>query len=302
MQESRLFKIVYYLLDHGQATAPQLAEHLEVSIRTIYRDIDALSAAGIPIYAQSGRNGGIRLWDDFVLDKALLSDREKQTILTALQSMPLLHGDDDAPTLQKLSALFRLDPQHWLEIDVSRWGNSDNDQKKFESLKTAILHHHCVKIRYASSYETIGERVIHPHKLLYKDKAWYLHAFCVKSNDWRTFKCNRILSLQVLEEHFLPQVAEPSVDSPKPADDTANEAILLRFPKEMAYRVYDEFDDTQIKRGKNGDLIVSVNMRVDAWLIAFLLSFATQVDVLSPIALKHELAIQAKQIYEKNKS
>ena len=59
MQESRLFKIVYYLLDKGRATAPELAEYFEVSVRTIYRDIDALSGAGIPIYAETGRNGGI---------------------------------------------------------------------------------------------------------------------------------------------------------------------------------------------------------------------------------------------------
>jgi site-specific DNA recombinase len=72
MQESRLFKIVYHLLDKGRATAPELAEKFEVSVRTIYRDIDALSGAGIPIYAEAGRNGGIYLMNDFILDKAVL--------------------------------------------------------------------------------------------------------------------------------------------------------------------------------------------------------------------------------------
>ena len=80
MQESRLFRIVYYLLDKGRATAPELAEHFEVSVRTIYRDIDTLSGAGIPIYAETGRNGGIYLMKGFVLDKAVLSDEEKQEI------------------------------------------------------------------------------------------------------------------------------------------------------------------------------------------------------------------------------
>ena len=64
MQESRLFKIVYHLLDKGRATASELAEKFEVSVRTIYRDIDALSGAGIPIYAEAGRNGGIYLMND----------------------------------------------------------------------------------------------------------------------------------------------------------------------------------------------------------------------------------------------
>ena len=83
MQESRLFKIIYHLLDKEHTTAAELAQMFEVSVRTIYRDIDALSEAGIPIYAETGRNGGIRLMNDFVLDKTILSEREKQASLWA---------------------------------------------------------------------------------------------------------------------------------------------------------------------------------------------------------------------------
>ena len=94
MQESRLFRIVYYLLDKGRATAPELAEHFEVSVRTIYRDIDTLSGAGIPIYAETGRNGGIYLMKGFVLDKAVLSDEEKQEIPERAACAGRLHGCD----------------------------------------------------------------------------------------------------------------------------------------------------------------------------------------------------------------
>ena len=76
MKESRLFKIIYHLLDKGHTTAPELAKKFEVSVRTIYRDIDALSDAGIPVYAEAGRNGGIRFLHGFVLDKAVLSKEE----------------------------------------------------------------------------------------------------------------------------------------------------------------------------------------------------------------------------------
>ena len=131
MQESRLFKIVYYLLDKGQATAPELAKKLEVSVRTIYRDIDSLSAAGIPIYTEAGRTGGIRLMNDFVLNKAILSEKEKQEILTALQSINATLNTSNSQTLQKLSALFHQDSENWLEVDFSRWGNKDSDNDKF---------------------------------------------------------------------------------------------------------------------------------------------------------------------------
>ena len=202
MQESRLFKILYHLLDKGQATAPELAEKFEVSVRTIYRDIDALSGAGIPIYTETGRNGGIHLLNEFVLDKAMLSEEEKQEILAALQSIHITRNMDGSRTLQKLSALFQLHSENWLEVDFSRWGNPGYDNETFELLKSAVIRCRNVKLRYAGSCEEIRERTVQPYKLVYKAKAWYLQAFCTEKQDWRVFKLNRILELEVLEEGF----------------------------------------------------------------------------------------------------
>lgn len=298
MQESRLFKILYHLLDKGQATAPELAERFEVSVRTIYRDIDALSGAGIPVYTEAGRNGGIHLLNDFVLDKAVLSEAEKQEILAALQSIHITRNMDGSRTLQKLSALFQLHSENWLEVDFSRWGNPGYDNETFELLKSAVIRHRSVKLRYAGSYEEIRERTVQPYKLVYKAKAWYLQAFCTEKQDWRIFKLNRILELKALEEGF------SQLNPPGPIETFEGEypKVTLRFPKEMSYRVYDEFDKAQIQRQENGDLIVSANMPEDPWLIGFLLSFGTRVDILSPAHLKEAVAEQAKLIYEKNRT
>lgn len=298
MQESRLFKILYHLLDKGQATAPELAERFEVSVRTIYRDIDALSGAGIPVYTEAGRNGGIHLLNDFVLDKAVLSEAEKQEILAALQSIHITRNMDGSRTLQKLSALFQLHSENWLEVDFSRWGNPGYDNETFELLKSAVIRHRSVKLRYAGSYEEIRERTVQPYKLVYKAKAWYLQAFCTEKQDWRIFKLNRILELKALEEGF------SQLNPPGPIETFEGEypKVTLRFPKEMSYRVYDEFDKAQIQRQENGDLVVSANMPEDPWLIGFLLSFGTRVDILSPAHLKEAVAEQAKLIYEKNRT
>lgn len=297
MQESRLFKIIYYLLDQGHATAPELAERFEVSVRTIYRDIDALSEAGIPVYAETGRNGGIYLMKDFVLDKAVLSEEEKQDILMAVKSLQMTQDMSDSQTLRKLSALFQLPSENWLEVDFSRWGNKAFDNEKFARLKLAVVQGRNVKIQYANSYGMINERIVEPYKLVYKGKAWYLKAFCTEKQDWRIFKLNRILDLAVLEEGFeyrdFPVLPEPF--------EKENTQILLRFPKEMAYRVYDEFDKTQVRQEEDGNFIVSANMPEDAWLTGFLLSFGTQVEILSPAHLRDAVAEQAKLIFEKNK-
>lgn len=297
MRESRLFKIVYHLLDQGQTTAPELAEKFEVSVRTIYRDIDALSGAGIPVYAETGRNGGIHLMRGFVLDKALFSEEEKQEILTAMQSINTVRNINSSQTLQKLSAMFHLDSEDWLEVDFSRWSSKEFDNEKFELLKSAVIHRKQVKIRYVRSYEAASERVVQPYKLIYKSKAWYLRAFCTERWDWRIFKLNRILDLEILSESF-PQRDFPKV--PEASQEEYNQ-ITLRFPREMAYRVYDEFVPTQVQVQANGDLVASAKMPEDPWLIGFLLSFGTQVEVLSPTYLKEALAKEAKSIYEKNK-
>lgn len=297
MKESRLFKIVYYLLGKGQATAPELAGKFEVSIRTIYRDIDALSGAGIPVYTEPGRNGGIYLMDNFVLDKTILSKEEKQEILTALQSINFAQNINSSQTLQKLSAIFHLNSENWLEVDFSRWGNTGTDNKKFESLKSAVINQRYVKILYANSCGIINERIIQPLKLSYKSKSWYLKAYCTKKQDYRIFKLARIIDFEVLADVFckskFPELNE--------ASEQACNTVVLRFPEYMSYRVYDEFDKTIVTQKENGYLTVSAEMPENEWLIGYLLSFGTQVDIIEPAYLKEIVAEEAKKIYKKYK-
>lgn len=298
MKESRLFKIVYYILDKGQATASELADKLEVSVRTIYRDIDALSEAGIPVYAEAGRNGGIYLMKDFVLDKAIFSDKERQEIIFSLQSLNATQSINNEDTLSKLCAVFNMGSENWLEVDFSRWGDKKFDNEKFELLKSAVLQRKCIKIQYASSYGEISKRIVQPLKLMYKSISWYLKAYCTEKKDYRLFKLSRIIDVEVLEERFhMRSFPESDENLAQP-----HNPVVLRFPREMAYRVYDEFDKTQVEQQENGDLIVSADMPEDAWLTGFLLSFGTQVDIIAPIYLKEIIAEQAKLIYEKNKS
>lgn len=298
MQESRLFKIIYYLLDKGSGTAPELAERFEVSVRTIYRDVDALSSAGIPVYTETGRNGGIHLLDDFVLHKTVLSEQEKREILSALQGLTIVSGAYEKDIIEKLSALFNVPFVNWLEVDFSRWGEKPQDNKKFELLQTAIIHNRCVKIFYADSYGKRYERIIQPLKLSYKSKDWYLKAYCRLKQDFRLFKLNRILKWELLEECFTPMPFPEVQDTPM----QTNSKIMLCFPGEKAYRVYDEFDTNQIKIAENGDLTVTAEMPEDEWLVGYLLSFGTQVEIIEPLRLKEAVAKAAKEIYEKNKA
>ena len=119
MQESRLFRIVYYLIEKGKSTAPELAQKFEVSARTIYRDIDVISSAGIPIYATQGKNGGIIIDENFTLDRSMLSKKEKEQILSGLQALFVANSNNTNELLTKLGALFHLKTTNWIEVDFS---------------------------------------------------------------------------------------------------------------------------------------------------------------------------------------
>ncbi len=297
MSDSRLFKILYYLLDRKHATAPELAEEFEVSTRTIYRDVEALSSAGIPVYTEPGRNGGICLLQDFILDKTIFSEGEQQELLTALQGISATGYMGGKEMLTKLSALFHVTAENWLEVDFSHWGKRAYDSSKFEQLKTAVIQCREVTIVYESSGSGRSTRIVQPLKICYKSKEWYLKAFCTKKQDFRIFKLNRIVELEPSENTFVPK------PYPEEKNDFQQDfpQIVLLFSKETAYRVYDEFDKTEMELQENGDLLVRTEMPVDPWLIGYLLSFGTQVEIVEPDGLRNMLAAQAQEIYRKHK-
>ncbi|MDR2897370.1 MAG: HTH domain-containing protein, partial [Spirochaetaceae bacterium] len=128
LQTGRLFEIVYILLERGTVTAGELAKRFGVSTRTIYRDIDSLSAANIPLYTDRGKGGGIRLLGDFVMNKALLSEDEQNEILFALQSLKAAEGAEVEPILLRLSGIFKRDSVDWIDMDFSGWGGGDTEK------------------------------------------------------------------------------------------------------------------------------------------------------------------------------
>lgn len=289
MSESRLFKILYYLLDKGTVTAPELAKKFEVSVRTIYRDIDMLSGAGIPVYTTTGHGDGIHLFDNFVLKKSLLSEQEMQDILIGVQSLSAVQYPDTDGVMSKLKATFQIAESDWIEIDFSRWGSIVEKEKQyFEMLKRSILGRQEIQFLYYNSLGEVSQRRCQPLKMVYKDKAWYLYAYCLKRNDYRLFRISRIKELLVTDQYFKSHsemkesVFSLMEEMGKPI------TIELSFPKEVSYRVYDTFEDDVIKW--NGQEIrVNVTLPETEWLYSFIMSFGNQISILYPISLKEKI-------------
>lgn len=150
MQINRLFEIVYILLDKKTATAKEFAERFEVSSRTIYRDIETLSAAGIPVYMSKGKGGGISLLPDFVLNKVVLTDDEKTNILSSLKAVNSVNLSETDTALEKLSSLFGGENTDWIEVDFTSWVNTEDEKNVFNTIKSSILSKKVISFFYAS--------------------------------------------------------------------------------------------------------------------------------------------------------
>ena len=128
-------------MEKPQMTAKELADIFEVSQRTIYRDIDKLTMAGIPIYTNQGKHGGVSILPDYVLDKAVLTTEEKNKIMESLSALNEVSLTVDDDSISKLRSFLGKQYQDWIEIEFSSWGNSSEDAATFERIKNAILGH-----------------------------------------------------------------------------------------------------------------------------------------------------------------
>lgn len=286
---NRLFEIVYILMEKKKVTAKELADKFEVSTRTIYRDIEILSRANIPIYMSQGKDGGIGILDEYVLNKAVLSEEEQNQILFALQGMKKISGQEDKNTLEKLSLLFNRKVNDWIKVDFSNWGKENSQDKKFDIIKLAILNKKLIEFIYYNSNGQETKRIVEPLQIWFKDKSWYLISYCRLKEDYRIFKIARIKEIKILDEHFERKLPK----EPKEKNSNFKNILLeLEISKEMAYRVYDEFEYHEIAKKENGDFIVKVEYPENEWVYGYLLSFGEHIKVLSPNRVKEIIKIK----------
>lgn len=286
MKVNRLFEIIYILLNREKITAKELANHFEVSTRTIYRDVEDLSAGGIPIYMSKGKNGGISLLSGYVLDRKVLSEAEKTDILSALQSLNALDKSSVDETLTKISTFFGYNNQSYYEIDFDDWGNSITDQ--FEKSKRAIILKKHLSFDYLSSLNKRSKRIVEPYKLWFKGKHWYLRAYCLNKNAMRTFRFSRMREVEIMEEPFIPRTIDQTHHDQDPDFNWVMETVL-RIEPDMAYRVLDEFSEKDVVQNEDGSFTVRMRAIEDAWLYGYILSFGSSAKVIYPSELHHTI-------------
>ena len=302
MKMNRLFEITIILLNKGSVTAKELADRFGVSTRTIYRDIDVLSATGVPVYMNKGNGGGIHLLENYAINRTLISEQESENLLLAIKTLQATQYPELDMVMEKLGAIFRHAPGHdWVEVDFSPWGSTPNDQNKFNDIKRAMLQRQVLCFDYVNGEGHKSSRQAEPAKLLFKDNAWYLVAYCRQRLARRTFRISRMKNLKILSETFAPKTESVPEQAESKAGHATVVSLKLCFQAKVLNRLYDYFDDSLITPNADGSFTLQVSLPEGEWLYGYILSLGSFVEVQEPEQIRKIIASrlrQALKIYE----
>ena len=290
MKIDRLFSIVQILVNKKTVKASELANKFNVSVRTIYRDIEVLSTNGIPIYSTQGKGGGISILDNYSIDKAMVSEDEQNKIIMALQSVNATGQIDVKDSLIKLKNVFKKKDTDWIEIDFSGWEQSQEEKDNFELLKESILTLKCVRFSYYNNKGEVLKRIIEPYKLIFKQNKWYVYAYCKNRNDFRFFKLTRIEEIEALDETFIKK-ENTKVDMNYIINEVEEIRVKLKINMSAASRVYDEFRKGKIVKCNNESLIVEVNIPKREWIYNYFLGYGDDLEILEPKDIRNDFKI-----------
>ncbi len=305
MKFSILLEMVFDLLSKRKVTAAYFAEKFELSIRTVYRYIDDLSLAGVPIQVLRGREGGICISDSYKLPKGFMTKEEYESAIEALQMMyAQLPEERFLDAKRKLSAQVKAETRDFslsaevgsILVDGGTWGDSGAFADKLRLFEECIKERLFVDVEYHSRAGEYTQRRIEPHVLVCKQGVWYLYAFCHKKREFRLFRVGRIRSSVKTEEKFnrRPFTRE---DIPLRFATMETDFIDVRFAvSEKGFAEVQDWLGNENLRKSNGEWYADVALPDDPYLVQKILGMGESVKVLAPDALRKKVALAAANI------
>ena len=289
MKIDRLIGILSILLQKEMVTAPELAEQFEVSRRTINRDIESLCKAGIPIKTSQGTGGGISIMNGYRMDRTILTSRDMQMIMAGLRSLDSVAGSSYyGQLMEKIQAGSSelVSGKESILIDLSSWYKTTL-APKISMIQDAIETRHLLEFKYfAPSGES--NRTIEPYYIVFKWTSWYVYGWCLKRNDYRLFKLNRMDKVLVLDKGFecrsvpLPDM---SAELMYPRDIK----VKALFDPDTKWRLVEEFGTDCCGETKDGKILFSADYSDMDNLVSWMLTFGDKVEVLEPQEVRERL-------------
>ena len=305
MQIDQLFEFVYILIDKKQVTAKEMSKHFGVSVRTIYRWMDALSVSGVPVYSMKGRGGGIAISEKYALDKRILSEEERLAIVSSVKAFNSLSGNPasavnvNIKAAEKISGLVTKDTD-WLEVDFAPWSPEGSEVRNlFGILRDSILKKRQITFDYFTGDGRSEKRTVHPWKLVFRGQSWYLSGWCTTRKAERFFKRTRMRNLALTSKSAnITRNIAVSEPAKTPEFSAPLIQIKAKITQEKISYLMDSFICSEIKPQKNGFVNVIFTAPDTPWLCEILLSFGPQIKIISPAKVKNKIAEMAGEISE----
>lgn len=301
MKIQRLLSLTSILAGTDRITVQELADRLEVSKRTIFRDLNTLNCAGIPIVSYPGIGGGVAIVEGYKIGRKVLSTDDTEKIFTALNGLKSIDGDASITNLiaklvpEKETTVFS---QSDYVIDLSSWFRDSIVHEKISGLHRAIRERRCVRLEYISKASR-SVRTVEPHKFVFKQSSWYVYAFCRNRDAFRLFKVSRIVSYEILDERFQLRPIQAIEFGNNYGDELFSRQnqvepveIVLEYDLPDEFDLANKIDASFFLRPMKGQANCGqIRFRVSnlAWAADLVFSLLNKVRVISPPALREEM-------------
>ncbi|KPV57499.1 hypothetical protein QJ48_21725 [Paenibacillus sp. A3] len=300
MRLDRLFSITMMLLNRKRISATDLAARFEVSLRTIYRDMETINRAGIPVVSFSGSDGGYEIMQSYRLDRQYLSLEDLYSIYSALRGMQSATGDTGmAELLDRIGALIS-DKLHDLDTSgmLLDFAPASGSKGHLRTLHLAIKELRLVELDYMDIHGAETQRMVEPMGLYLKSNAWYLWGYCRVRFALRVFRLSRMNRVRVMSETFSRRgLSIEDIDADRARSGTPPcIRVRLRFQAAVKTRVRDEFLPDQLMSGPDGTILADACYYSKESAIQHLMSFGTNATLLAPSELVDDFRKQIAEI------
>ncbi|HEY4391502.1 MAG TPA: YafY family protein, partial [Paenibacillus sp.] len=300
MRVDRLLSMLLIISKKGMVTGKELAEHFEVSLRTIYRDIEKLGEAGIPVASIGGKGGGYYIMESYNVDNLFLKKDEASTFMAIMNNLNFLFGKNEqfnAMVLKIENTYNREKNTDKLNINMSHFSMEKELKEYLYLMNQAIEENKLMIFDYCNRQMEYSERTVEPVQITFTSGQWYLVGFCRYRHDYRRFKLVRIKNLKMGNSFARRDISKEEIEGIfEESYRKRSIQVTLKFSNRMGKQLTEYFQEENIKQTEDGQYLVVDHFPYEEGLLKYILHFGKECEIIEPRYLRDELIEYVKEL------